>query len=130
MARRVAPKRVRPPKYVQRSCWTAPSVWPDWKVTPLPNMREVFGTVLRNRCSRGRNGLFSSSSKRDLLLELLESRTLPAMISSPNLVDPVPALGTNLTLDQSQSLGDLTTAGQLRVQGTIGDVSGTNGQVT
>jgi hypothetical protein len=61
--------------------------------------------------------------KSSLQLEILEIRALPASIY------PVQAIGSNVTLDQAQSLGDLTVAGQARVQGTIGDGSGTDGQV-
>ena len=75
--------------------------------------------------NRSTNGRRRSSLvyKSSLQLEILEIRALPASIY------PVQAIGSNVTLDQAQSLGDLTVAGQARVQGTIGDGSGTDGQV-
>jgi hypothetical protein len=89
----------------------------------------VLVNVLTKPFTRGRNRLAGLFGRRDLLLETLETRNLPAVISSPMLVEPVAALGTNLTLDQAQGLGDLSVAGQLRIQGTIGDGTGANGQV-
>jgi hypothetical protein len=56
--------------------------------------------------------------KQPLRVELLETRTVPSA-SWPGLSNPVAALGSNSTLDQAQSLGDLSAVTQLGVVGAI-----------
>src|SRR5438874_8603208 len=62
----------------------------------------------------------SSRSGIRLRVENLETRCLPSTASWPGLLQPVPATGTNNTLDQAQDLGDLSvTPNRAEVVGTI-----------
>ncbi len=69
------------------------------------------------RISWGKSRTYARATAR-LYIEQLEQRMLPA--GWPGLTNPIVEVEPNDTLDQAQSLGDLTLSGKGQVVGTIG----------